>query len=166
MAGREERILLEPGRVIVGNAGILLSRVLYLKETGAKTFVVLDAAMNDLIRPSLYKAHHEILPVQRRSGAALVADVVGPVCESGDCFAKARSLEPLQAGDLVAVMSAGAYGFSMASTYNSRPLAAEVMVSGEAFEVVRARGSVEALMAGERVPVFLEDKPAPIGSKG
>jgi diaminopimelate decarboxylase len=166
LRGRKERVLLEPGRVIVGNAGILLARVLYVKTSGQKTFVVLDAAMNDLIRPSLYKAHHEILPVTKKSGAPIVADVVGPVCETGDRFAQDRKLEPVEEGDLVALMSAGAYGFAMASTYNSRTLAVEVMVSGAQFEVVRARQSVEALMAGESVPSFLEDRPSAAGSKG
>ncbi len=153
MAGRSERIILEPGRVIVGNAGLLLSRVLYVKRTKDKTFVVLDAAMNDLLRPALYGAHHEIWPVQKHAGGeSIIADVVGPVCETGDRFAEARKLPALQPGDLVAIMSAGAYGFSMASSYNSRALPAEVMVSGDRFSVVRRRQKIEDLMRDETVP--------------
>lgn len=155
MAGRKERLILEPGRVIVGNAGLLLARVLYVKETKNKTFVVLDAAMNDLLRPALYGAHHEIWPVQKRVPEDIMtADVVGPVCETGDRFAEARVMPKVLPGDLVAIMSAGAYGFTMASSYNSRPLAAEVMVSGERFSVVRRRQKIEDLMRDELVPAW------------
>jgi diaminopimelate decarboxylase len=158
MRGRTERVILEPGRVILGNAGILLTRVLYVKAGAEKTFVVVDAAMNDLIRPSLYKAHHEIWPVTKTEAASeQVVDVVGPICESSDFFAKDRQMPRVEAGALLAIMGAGAYGFAMASTYNSRPLAAEVMVSGDRYGIIRERQSVLALMAGERVPSFLDE---------
>lgn len=156
MRGRREQLILEPGRVIVGNAGILLTRVLYVKDTPSRTFVIVDAAMNDLIRPSLYKAHHEIWPITKRAASDQIrADVVGPVCESADSFAKDRLLERPKPGDLMAIMSAGAYGFSMSSTYNSRPRAAEVLVNGGRFEVVRVRERVESLMDGESVPDWI-----------
>ncbi|MCK6551137.1 diaminopimelate decarboxylase [Myxococcota bacterium] len=158
MRGRNERLILEPGRVIVGNAGILLTRVLYVKRSRGRTFVVVDAAMNDLIRPALYAAHHDIWPVKRRPGAPrITADVVGPVCESGDCFAKDRELDAVEEGDLVAIMSAGAYGFSMSSTYNSRPRAAEVLVDGARHHVIRRRERIEDLVAGESVPEWLRE---------
>jgi diaminopimelate decarboxylase len=134
------RVLLEPGRFLVGNAGILLCRVLYLKETPAKRFVIVDAGMNDLIRPALYDGYHEIIPVERNPKLdPIVADVVGPVCESGDFFALDRKISGCRSGDLLAVMSAGAYGFSMASNYNSRPLPGEVLVNGSSFHLVRRR---------------------------
>lgn len=144
-------LILEPGRVLVGNAGLLLSKVLYTKRTQDRRFVVVDAGMNDLIRPALYGAHHEILPVgRRRLRGAAVADLVGPVCESSDAFARARRLPALASGDLVAVMSAGAYGMSMASNYNSRPRPAEVLVQGRHYDVIRSRETHEDLMRGER----------------
>ncbi len=152
MQGRSERIVLEPGRVIVGNAGLLLTRVLYVKPTPTKHFTIVDGGMNDLLRPSLYSAHHDILPVTKRDGEALVQDVVGPICESTDFFAKDRALQPAESGDLLAVMSAGAYSFSMASTYNSRPTAAEVLVSGDRWWVVRDRQTVAALHEHEHIP--------------
>lgn len=152
LAGRPEMLILEPGRVIVGNAGLLLTRVLYVKRTKGRTFVIVDAAMNDLLRPSLYQAHHDIWPVQRSDQDPVTVDVVGPICETGDAFAKDRSLQPVKAGDLVCVMSAGAYGFTMSSTYNSRPRAAEVLVDGERWAVVRDRETMENLVAGERRP--------------
>jgi diaminopimelate decarboxylase len=156
MKGRPETLVLEPGRVIVGNAGLLLTRVLYVKRAPARTFVIVDAAMNDLIRPSLYQAHHDIWPVQKRDGAPVIpVDLVGPICESSDTFAKQRPLEEPRPGDLLALMSAGAYGFAMASTYNSRPRAAEVLVSGDRFSVIRARETVESLMEGESLPDWL-----------
>jgi diaminopimelate decarboxylase len=156
MKGRRETLILEPGRVIVGNAGILLTRVLYVKHAPARTFVIVDAAMNDLMRPSLYQAHHEIWPVEKRADAKIVpVDVVGPVCESSDTFAKQRPLQEVKAGDLLAIMSAGAYGFAMSSTYNSRPRACEVLVHGDRFSVVRKRETVEALMEGELLPDWL-----------
>lgn len=146
------KLIIEPGRVLVGNAGILLTRVLYVKETDVKRFVVVDGAMNDLIRPVLYEAFHEIRPVIRRSGDRTVtADVVGPVCESGDFFARERDLPQVQRGDLLAVMSAGAYGFVMASNYNSRPRAAEVIVNGAEYHVVRERETFEDLIRGEKI---------------
>jgi diaminopimelate decarboxylase len=145
------RVLLEPGRSIVGNAGLLLTRVLYRKEASGKTFVVIDAAMNDLIRPAFYDAYHEIRPVRegRATAAAEKVDVVGPICESGDFLAKDRTLPRAEEGDLLAVMSAGAYGFAMASNYNTRPRAVEILVQGEHHTIVRRRETYEDLVAGE-----------------
>ncbi|HZT52329.1 MAG TPA: diaminopimelate decarboxylase [Stellaceae bacterium] len=144
------RIIIEPGRVLVGNAGILVTRVLYIKQTDVKRFVVIDGAMNDLIRPVLYEAYHEIQPVDAREPRpAAVADIVGPVCESGDFFAQARELPEPRPGELLAVMSAGAYGFVMASNYNSRPRAAELMVDGRQVHVIRQRETFEDLIRGE-----------------
>jgi diaminopimelate decarboxylase len=146
------KIIIEPGRVLVGNAGILVTRVLYVKETDVKRFVVVDGAMNDLIRPVLYEAYHEIRPVeQRRQSLLQAADVVGPVCESGDFFARERELPDVQAGELLAVMSAGAYGFVMASNYNSRPRAAEVIADGSRFHLVRERETFDDLVRGEHI---------------
>jgi diaminopimelate decarboxylase len=146
------KLIIEPGRVLVGNAGALVTRVLYLKETDVKRFIVVDGAMNDLIRPVLYEAYHQILPVQRRAGGPVVtADVVGPVCESGDFFAREREMPEPRDGDLLAVMSAGAYGFVMASNYNSRPRAPEIMVDGAEAHVVRERESFEDLVRGEKI---------------
>ncbi len=151
----------EPGRRLVGDAGVLVSRVLFVKEHAGRRFIILDAAMNDLIRPAMYEAWHDIMPiVEPDSGARRsAADIVGPVCESSDTFATGRSLPPLAAGDLVAFSGAGAYGAVMASTYNSRPLIPEVMVRGEAHAVIRARQSVAALLAQESMPNWL-DEPA------
>jgi diaminopimelate decarboxylase len=146
------KIITEPGRVIVGNAGILVTRVLYVKETDVKRFIVVDGAMNDLIRPVLYEAYHEIRPVDRRSvGKPVVADVVGPVCESGDFFARERAMPEPRPGDLLAVMSAGAYGFVMSSNYNSRPRAPELLVDDSDVHVIRERESFEDLIRGERI---------------
>jgi diaminopimelate decarboxylase len=144
-------VLVEPGRSLVGQAGVLLTRVLYRKTSEGRRFVVVDAGMSDLIRPALYNAHHEIRPVAEPADEAVpeVVDVVGPVCESGDFLAKERLLPPVAEGALLAVLSAGAYGFAMASNYNARPRAAEVMVHGDRFEVVRARETYEDLIAGE-----------------
>lgn len=159
MRGRSERLILEPGRVIVGNAGILLTRVLYVKETPKKTFVIVDAAMNDLIRPSLYKAHHDIWPVEKREGSPrITADIVGPVCESSDFFGKDRDLQAPREGDLLAVMSAGAYGHVMSSNYNSRPRAAEIMVHGARWGIVRAREKLEHLVEGEALPEWFQER--------
>ncbi len=144
------RILMEPGRFLVGNAGVLVARVEYVKQTGRKRFVIVDAAMNDLIRPAFYDAYHEIVPVQRRRVRRAVSDVVGPVCESGDFFCKDRALPQVGEGDYVALMSAGAYGSVMASNYNSRCLPAEVLVNGNRSAVVRARQPVAALWSGEQ----------------
>ena len=148
LANAGAEVLLEPGRVLVANAGVLVTRVLYVKKTAYKTFVVVDAAMNDLMRPALYQAHHHIEPVRSRGGSEIV-DVVGPVCESSDFFAKARALPVVEAGDLLCIRTAGAYGFSMASQYNTRPRAAEIIVSGDRAQLVRERESVESLWRGE-----------------
>jgi diaminopimelate decarboxylase len=152
LTGLDVKIITEPGRVIVGNAGIFVTRVLYVKETDVKRFIVVDGAMNDLIRPVLYEAYHAIWPVERRPGAREVtADVVGPVCESGDFFARDRILPEPSEGDLLALMSAGAYGFVMASNYNTRPRAPEVLVDGDKAHVVRERESFDDLIRGEKV---------------
>jgi diaminopimelate decarboxylase len=148
-------LILEPGRVIVGNAGILVTKVLYTKRGEGKDFVIVDSAMNDLARPSLYGAYHAIEPVVRRLEGTMTADVVGPICESGDFLARDRKIPHVEAGDLLAVMSAGAYGFTMSSNYNSRPRVAEVMVKNDQFSVIRARESYEHLIAGESIPAFL-----------
>ena len=151
-------LVLEPGRVIAGNAGILVTRVLYTKIVESKTFYIVDAAMNDLVRPSLYGSYHRIQPVQRQDRERVRADVVGPICESGDFLARDREMGAYQPGELMAVMSAGAYGYTMASVYNSRPRPPEVMVRGGRFEVIRERERYEDLIRGERVPAFLADR--------
>jgi diaminopimelate decarboxylase len=148
LAGRGLQVVLEPGRRLVGNAGLLLTRIEYLKQGEAKNFAIIDAAMNDLMRPALYEAWHDILPVVPRAGAATEYDVVGPVCETGDFLGQARPLA-VEAGNLLAVMSAGAYGMAMASNYNTRPRAVEVMVDGDKIHVIRQRETVEQLYAGE-----------------
>jgi len=148
-------LIFEPGRLIVGNAGILVTRVLYMKQGEAKSFVIVDAAMNDLIRPTLYEAHHDIRPVTERSGARIVADVAGPVCESGDFFALDREMEEPQPGDLLAIMTAGAYGAVQAGTYNTRALVPEVLVSGSQWALVRPRMEVDQLIALDRLPPWL-----------
>lgn len=150
LGGRRQKLLLEPGRALVGNAGVLLTTVEYLKHHRERDFAVVDAAMNDLMRPALYEAWHEIAPVRLREGAKRGYDIVGPVCESGDFLGKARALN-LAEGDLLAVMSAGAYGMSMSSNYNTRPRAAEIIVDGERSHVVRRREEVRALFADESV---------------
>jgi diaminopimelate decarboxylase len=144
------QILLEPGRFLVGNAGVLVTEVLYRKETGRKHFTIVDAGMNDLVRPALYEAYHQIEPVGKPRPGAISTDVVGPVCESGDVFCHDRSLAPLEKGDRVAILSAGAYGFSMSSNYNTRPRPAEVLVTGTRAKVVRPREKVAALWHGEK----------------
>jgi len=149
------KILIEPGRFICGNAGILVTRVEYLKQTGKKNFVIVDAAMNDLIRPAFYDAYHEIVPLVRKTGAALKADVVGGICESGDYFAKDRLLPKLAGGDYLALLSAGAYSFAMASNYNTRPLAAEVLVHGRNVALVRERQPIAETWAGEKIAPWL-----------
>ncbi len=150
-------LVMEPGRVIVGNAGILVTKAMYLKEGETKSFVIVDAAMNDLIRPSLYDAYHEVRPVNEEAGrrAKQTVDIVGPVCESGDFLAKDRSLPVVKPGELLAVMSAGAYGFVMASNYNSRPRVPEVLVRNGEFHVIRERERYEDLVKGEQIPSFL-----------
>ncbi len=150
------KILVEPGRFIVGNAGILVTRVEYVKRTGRKNFVIVDAAMNDLIRPAFYDAYHEIVPLVKKSGPMLKSDVVGPICESGDFLAKDRPLPRVGEGDFLAVLSAGAYGSVMASNYNSRPLAAEVLVKGKQYAPVRARQAVTDLWRGETLAPWLK----------
>lgn len=148
----------EPGRYLAGPAGLLIARVLYVKESAERRFVVIDAAMNDLIRPALYDAWHEVLPVRQpaRDAVPAPADLVGPVCESGDTFAVDRALPPLAEGDLIALDAAGAYGAVMSSTYNSRPLVPEVLVAGARFAVIRERPSYEAMMSLDRVPGWLD----------
>ncbi len=150
-------LVLEPGRAIVGNAGVLVTNALYRKDSGEKRFLIVDAGMNDLIRPSLYEAYHDIQPViENGSGAKAAIDVVGPICESGDFLAKDRSLSEIKPGELIAVMGAGAYGFSMSSTYNSRPRVAEVMVRGHEYFIVRERETYSDLIRGEKIPRWLE----------
>ena len=152
LAGLGLKIIAEPGRVLVGNAGVLVTRVLYIKETDVKRFIVVDGAMNDLIRPVLYEAYHAIWPVNKEAGRpAVVADVVGPVCESGDFFAQEREMPEPKAGELLAVMSAGAYGFVMASNYNSRARSPEVLVEGARVHVIRERDTFEDLVRGEKL---------------
>jgi len=148
-------LIFEPGRVIVGNAGILVTRVLYVKIGEKKNFIIVDAGMNDLIRPALYDAYHAINPVKKDKDATFIADVVGPICESSDFLAKDRRLPRVEPGDLLAVMSAGAYSFTMASNYNSRPRVPEVMVKKDQFYVIRKREDYEDLIAGESIPEFL-----------
>jgi diaminopimelate decarboxylase len=149
-AGMDLELHIEPGRSIVGSAGVLLTRVLYRKKTGRKEFVVVDAAMNDLIRPALYQSHHEIVPLRRLDAVGTVkADVVGPVCETGDFLARDREIQNVFPGDMMAVCTAGAYGFALASNYNSRPRPAEILVEGDTFRVVRARETWEDLVRGE-----------------
>ena len=149
------RVLIEPGRFIVGNAGALITQVQYVKSTPEKTFVIVDAGMNDLIRPAFYDSYHQIVPLRQTRGT-LVADVVGPICESGDYFAKNRKLAAVKEGDGIALLSAGAYGMVMASNYNSRPLAAEVLVNGSRYAVVRERQAVEDLTRDEKVAGWLK----------
>jgi diaminopimelate decarboxylase len=150
MANRPQELLLEPGRAIAGNAGILLTRVEYLKHSAYKNFAVVDAAMNDLQRPALYDAWHDIIPVAPRAGDSVTYDVVGPVCETGDFLGRQRDLV-LAEGDLLAVRSAGAYGFSMSSNYNTRPRAAEIMVDGDTIHVIREREVLDDLVRGEHL---------------
>jgi diaminopimelate decarboxylase len=149
------KILLEPGRFISGNAGILVTRVEYVKRTGRKNFIIVDAAMNDLIRPAFYDSYHEIVPLMRKGNSTLKSDVVGPICESGDFFCKDRPLPKVGEGDYLALLSAGAYGFVMASSYNARPLAAEILVSGKKSAVARERQPVKDIWSGEKVVAWL-----------
>ncbi|HJX11160.1 MAG TPA: diaminopimelate decarboxylase [Candidatus Binatia bacterium] len=156
LEGLDITLILEPGRVIVGNAGILLTEVQYVKETDAKKFVIIDGGMNDLIRPALYGSYQAIQPVVESRAERIVADVVGPICESGDFFAKDRGIHRPQRGDLLAVMSVGAYGFTMASNYNSHPKPPEVLVDGDRYYVVRKRESFDDLINGEVIPASLQ----------
>lgn len=154
--GRKEQLILEPGRFIAGNSGMFVSKVIYVKKTPAKNFAIVDGGMNDLIRPALYDSHHEILLLDERKGSPMEKyDIVGPICESGDFLAKERHLTELRADDMIAVASAGAYGFSMSSNYNSRPRAPEVLVSGTRFQVVRSRETHDDLIRGEKIPSWV-----------
>ncbi|MEJ1991951.1 MAG: diaminopimelate decarboxylase, partial [Maritimibacter sp.] len=150
-------IEIEPGRNIAGNAGVMVSRVIYVKEGEGRNFVILDSAMNDLVRPAMYEAHHDIVPVTLPAAGVEQApyDIVGPVCESGDTFAKGRNLPPVGPDDLIAFRSAGAYGAVMSSEYNSRPLIPEVLVHGDQFAVIRARPSYEEMLARDTIPTWL-----------
>jgi diaminopimelate decarboxylase len=155
LRGFGSTLILEPGRVIVGNAGVLISKVLYIKENEEKRFVIVDAGMNDLVRPSYYGSYHQILPVKQETREESIVDVVGPICESGDFLAKGRKIGRLNPGELIAVMSAGAYGFSMSTNYNSRPRVAEVLVRDDQMFVIREREDYEDLIRGEKIPEFL-----------
>jgi diaminopimelate decarboxylase len=156
VGGLDVRLAFEPGRAIAANAGVLLARVIHVHERAeGRRFLVLDAAMNDLIRPAMYDAYHDIRPVRPRPGAPLLYDVVGPICETGDTFTRERSLPPLEAGDLVAFMTAGAYGAAMSSEYNSRPLVPEVLVRGADFAVIRERPDYGEMLRRERMPDWL-----------
>jgi diaminopimelate decarboxylase len=154
--GMDCTLIFEPGRVIVGNAGILVTKVLYTKTNEEKNFVIVDAGMNDLIRPSLYNSYHQIQPVMKQKRKIVPADIVGPICESGDYLAKERQLPEFERGELVAVMSAGAYGFTMSSNYNSRPRVAEVLVKGSRSYVIRRRERYSDIVRGEKIPIFLK----------
>jgi len=158
--GLDAEFVFEPGRLLVGNAGVLVTRVLYVKDNGPRRFVIVDAAMNDLLRPSLYDAWHEIVPLAEPTPGAprQPVDVVGPVCESTDTFARQRPLPPVAEGDLLAFSSAGAYSFVMASTYNSRPLAPEILVRGDRHAVVRARMDYDTMIGQDRLPDWLESQ--------
>ncbi|MEW6115539.1 MAG: diaminopimelate decarboxylase [Nitrospirota bacterium] len=153
--GRKVTLVLEPGRSIVGNAGILVTKVLYLKKGEDKDFIIVDAGMNDLIRPSIYNAYHHIQPVLKNRKDTIFGDVVGPICESGDFLAKDREIQSVQQGEFLAVMSAGAYGFTMASNYNSRPRAEEVLVKGKKYATIRKRETYNDLIRGEIIPKLL-----------
>ena len=157
LVGLDCTLILEPGRVIVGNAGVLVTKVLYTKE-GKKKFIIVDAGMNDLARPSLYDAHHEIQAVTDPGREKVVADVVGPICETGDFLAREKEVAVVATDDLLAVMSAGAYGFTMSSNYNSRPRVAEVLVRHGEYHVIRAREEYETLIQGEMIPDFLKER--------
>lgn len=155
LKGRDLKVIIEPGRSIAGNAGILVTRVLYLKENPEKKFIIADAGMNDLVRPSFYEAYHHIQPVLKKRRRTVLADVVGPICESSDFLARDRELQDVRPGEFLAVMSAGAYGFSMSSNYNSRPRAAEVMVKGKGHALIRKRESFKDITRGEIIPSFI-----------
>jgi len=159
LSGLDVELVLEPGRMIAGNSGILVTRVIYVKEGATRTFLIVDAGMNDLIRPTLYSAYHNIVPeIEPTKGAKLIdVDIVGPICETGDTFAKGRRLPAVKAGDLLVMRTAGAYGAVQSSTYNTRPLIAEVMVNADQFAVVRERLDVEDIIAMDRLPTWLED---------
>ena len=153
--GREIKLLLEPGRYLVGDAGLLLTRVLYRKDVGSKHFIIVDAAMNDLARPALYDAYHEVFAVHDKTGKKITADIVGPVCESGDYLARQRPIRLLEQGEALVVATAGAYGYVMGSQYNSRPRLPEILVHGNKWTVVRERETLEDLVRGEHIPIDL-----------
>lgn len=155
LKGRDITLIMEPGRSIVGNAGVLVTKVLYLKKGDEKEFVIVDAGMNDLVRPSFYDAYHRIQPIKKMRRKTIFADVVGPICESGDFLARDREMPYVKQGEYLAVMSAGAYGFSMSSNYNSRPRAAEVLVKGGEFALIRKRETYNDLVKGENIPGFV-----------
>jgi diaminopimelate decarboxylase len=155
LRGREIKLLLEPGRYLIGDAGILLTRVLYRKDVGAKRFLIVDAAMNDLARPALYDAYHAIHPVHDKKDRRVIADIVGPVCESGDYLARGRRIRLLEQGEGLVVATAGAYGYVMGSQYNSRPRPPEILVHGSKWTVIRERETLEDLVRGEHIPVDL-----------
>jgi diaminopimelate decarboxylase len=155
LKGRKLTLIIEPGRSIVGNAGILVTKVLYLKKGVEKDFVIVDAGMNDLIRPSFYGSYHHIQPLKKGRGKRIVADIVGPICESSDFLAKEREIPQVRQGEYLAVMSAGAYGFSMSSNYNSRPRAAEVIVKGKEYGLIRKRETYKDIIRGEMIPKFI-----------
>lgn len=155
LKGRNLTLIMEPGRSIVGNAGMLITKVLYLKKNDEKNFIIVDAGMNDLLRPSIYDAYHHIQPIDKKRRKPIQADVVGPICESGDFLAKDREMPDVRQGECLAVMSAGAYGFSMSSNYNSRPRAAEVLVKGKKFTLIKERETYNDLVRGESVPDFV-----------
>ncbi|MBP1746426.1 MAG: diaminopimelate decarboxylase [Deltaproteobacteria bacterium] len=157
LKGMNLTIILEPGRVLVGNSGIMVTKLLYRKQGPGKTFYIVDGAMNDLVRPAFYDAYHEVIPVNRKTGTGIKTDIVGPICESGDFFAKDRNIADLESGELLAIMGAGAYGFSMSSNYNSRRRAAEVLVKDKDFFVIRRREAFKDLIRGESIPSFLEE---------
>ena len=156
---QEQELLFEPGRVIAGNAGLLVTRVVYVKEGATRSFIIVDAAMNDLTRPSLYGAYHDIVPVTEAAPDQTLTsvDVVGPICETGDTFCKARDLPPLKSGDLLALRTAGAYGAVMASSYNTRALTPEILVRDDVFHVIRKRLDVDALLDLESQPPWLSN---------
>lgn len=156
LRARKITLIMEPGRSIVGNAGIMVTKTLYLKKGEGKDFVIVDAGMNDLMRPSLYGAYHHILPVQKNRRSHIAADIVGPICETGDFLAKGRRIQKVNRGELLAVMSAGAYGMSMSSNYNSRPSLAEVMVKGKTHTLIRKRGTYTDLIRDELLPGYLK----------
>lgn len=154
-SGKSYKLVLEPGRSLMGNSGMLVTKVLYIKEGTAKKFVIVDAAMNDLIRPAFYESYHEILPVTKGSESKEIVDVVGPICESGDFLAQDRELPQVKSGDLLTVLSAGAYGFVMSSNYNTRPRVPEVLVKGNQFSIIRQRENYEDILQAENIPDFI-----------
>jgi diaminopimelate decarboxylase len=155
LRGRDLRVLMEPGRFIAGNAGIFVMKKLYLKDNGVKKFMIVDAGMNDLVRPSFYGAYHEIIPVKKTATSKITCDVVGPICESSDVFAHDRKIANIKDGEYLALLSAGAYGYAMASNYNVRPRAAEVMAKGKKWAIAQDRESFKDLVRGSRIPVFV-----------